>query len=126
MRVPKPAAMTTAPRLLGSVLDIGSWGARIRTWDHGTKTRCLTTWPRPTEGPGTLAGAHVASGQRPAEPRRPDAVERGGCAPRGRLVLEQAVDRGTCTRDIRTERPQPDELVRERRPGEVVPRQARE
>ncbi len=25
----------------------GSWGARIRTWDHGTKTRCLTTWPRP-------------------------------------------------------------------------------
>ena len=23
------------------------WGARIRTWDHGTKTRCLTTWPRP-------------------------------------------------------------------------------
>src|SRR4029079_14781308 len=26
------------------------WGARIRTWDHGTKTRCLTTWPRPTAG----------------------------------------------------------------------------
>ena len=25
------------------------WGARIRTWDHGTKTRCLTTWPRPSE-----------------------------------------------------------------------------
>ena len=23
------------------------WGARIRTWDHGTKIRCLTTWPRP-------------------------------------------------------------------------------
>jgi hypothetical protein len=23
------------------------WGARIRTWDGGTKTRCLTTWPRP-------------------------------------------------------------------------------
>ena len=23
------------------------WGARIRTWDHGTKTRCLTAWPRP-------------------------------------------------------------------------------
>ncbi len=23
------------------------WGARIRTWDHGTKTRCLTTWLRP-------------------------------------------------------------------------------
>ena len=25
----------------------GGWGARIRTWDHGTKARCLTTWPRP-------------------------------------------------------------------------------
>src|SRR2546426_462447 len=23
------------------------WGARIRTWDRGTKTRCLTTWLRP-------------------------------------------------------------------------------
>ena len=31
------------------------WGARIRTWDHGTKTRCLTTWPRPIE-----AGCHLA------------------------------------------------------------------
>ena len=33
------------------------WGARIRTWDHGTKARCLTAWPRPTglpvyEAPG--------------------------------------------------------------------------
>jgi hypothetical protein len=25
----------------------GGWGARIRTWDHGTKARCLTAWPRP-------------------------------------------------------------------------------
>jgi len=31
----------------GSSVEDG-WGARIRTWDHGTKTRCLTTWPRPT------------------------------------------------------------------------------
>ena len=23
------------------------WGARIRTWDHGARTRCLTAWPRP-------------------------------------------------------------------------------
>src|SRR5689334_2548818 len=30
-----------------------SWGAWIRTRDHGTKTRCLTTWPRPT---GRAAG----------------------------------------------------------------------
>ena len=26
------------------------WGARIRTWDHGTKTRCLTAWLRPRRG----------------------------------------------------------------------------
>src|SRR5262245_46278722 len=24
------------------------WGARIRTWDGGTKTRCLTAWLRPS------------------------------------------------------------------------------
>ena len=23
------------------------WGARIRTWDRGSKVLCLTTWPRP-------------------------------------------------------------------------------
>src|SRR5882762_5734436 len=34
--------------------DRDDWGARIRTWDHGTKTRCLTTWPRP-RATGTLA-----------------------------------------------------------------------
>ena len=26
------------------------WGARIRTWDRGTKTRCLTAWLRPIVG----------------------------------------------------------------------------
>ena len=26
------------------------WGARIRTWDGGTKNRCLTTWRRPNTG----------------------------------------------------------------------------
>src|SRR5579884_3708080 len=46
MRVPRPAAMTTAASS-SAMSVIGSWGARIRTWDHGTKTRCLTTWPRP-------------------------------------------------------------------------------
>src|SRR5262249_39231825 len=27
---------------------LDGWGARIRTWDPGTKPRCLTTWLRPT------------------------------------------------------------------------------
>src|SRR5438067_58478 len=53
MRVPRPPAITTAARSFDMSGENG-WGARIRTWDHGTKTRCLTTWPRPT-GPGILA-----------------------------------------------------------------------
>ena len=34
----------------------GDWGARIRTWDHGTKTRCLTAWPRPRAMPNSSGG----------------------------------------------------------------------
>ena len=30
-----------------SEIVLQGWGARIRTWDRGTKTRCLTTWLRP-------------------------------------------------------------------------------
>src|SRR5205823_3356243 len=44
MRVPSPPAITTAARSSDMSGENG-WGARIRTWDHGTKTRCLTTWP---------------------------------------------------------------------------------
>ena len=43
------------------------WGARIRTWDHETKTRCLTTWPhpitqyrRPLHNPAFKATQHAA------------------------------------------------------------------
>src|SRR5438132_1421367 len=53
MRVPRPPAITTAARVF-AMSDEDDWGARIRTWDHGTKTRCLTTWPRP-RATGTLA-----------------------------------------------------------------------
>src|SRR3954451_11935295 len=43
------------------------WGGRIRTCDHGTKTRCLTTWPRPNErGQSSLGARH---GRRPLPPR---------------------------------------------------------
>ena len=48
MRVPRPPAMTTAASWRRSfAAPTGGWGARIRTWDRGTKTRCLTTWLRP-------------------------------------------------------------------------------
>src|SRR5918994_3377105 len=30
------------------------WGGRLRTFDPGTKTRCLATWPRPSTGPRRL------------------------------------------------------------------------
>src|SRR2546430_17287972 len=45
------------------------WGARIRTWDRGTKTRCLTTWLRPTTvrlSPET--GVNTAARAKPAQP----------------------------------------------------------
>jgi hypothetical protein len=42
------------------------WGARIRTWDRGTKTRCLTTWLRPT-----IEGRQFRVLSRPAEELSP-------------------------------------------------------
>ena len=48
MRVPSPPAITTAASCRRHHECDDGWGARIRTWDHGTKTRCLTTWPRPS------------------------------------------------------------------------------
>src|SRR4051812_5652641 len=32
------------------------WGARIRTWDDGTKTRCLTAWLRPNASVARTVG----------------------------------------------------------------------
>ena len=43
-RGPRPSRLLRGK--FGHGWDDG-WGARIRTWDHGTKTRCLTAWPRP-------------------------------------------------------------------------------
>ena len=28
-------------------MDQAGWGARIRTWDRGSKVHCLTAWPHP-------------------------------------------------------------------------------
>ncbi len=56
MRVPRPPAITTAARSSAMSGDESGWGARIRTWDHGTKTRCLTTWPRPIRGSQSSGG----------------------------------------------------------------------
>src|SRR5581483_7376546 len=52
---------------------IGDWGARIRTWDHGTKTRCLTTWPRPRAPPTlTAIGEDVEQGHEREDHHRDD------------------------------------------------------
>ena len=55
---------------LGHFTQRGDWGAWIRTRGRGTKTRCLTTWPRPIAvrsgnhheytGSGFLGAAQVA------------------------------------------------------------------
>ena len=60
------------------------WGARIRTWDPGIKTRCLAAWPRPNlparEG-GKLSGRRrpPQGGHRGGEPgrRRPTSRHAG-------------------------------------------------
>ena len=49
-----------------------SWGARIRTWDRGTKTRCLTTWLRPTATIDPVSQGNAnAAGRRPRRQSRP-------------------------------------------------------
>ena len=51
------------------------WGARIRTWDAGTKNRCLTAWRRPTMAwaPSRLGWAVRTRGTIPRQfdPRNP-------------------------------------------------------
>ena len=70
-----------------------SWGAWIRTRDHGTKTRCLTTWPRPTGGACRAERVYPARGPQGGydhRVHRPDtpAGERRA-AGRGRLPGER-------------------------------------
>ena len=60
IRVPSPPAITTAASLVG-ITNLDGWGARIRTWDHGTKTRCLTTWPRPSAREGQSTRCYLRS-----------------------------------------------------------------
>ena len=63
------------------------WGARIRTWDHGTKTRCLTTWPRPSE-----SGRRVYP-----DARSPRARQAGQRRSRSSTVSATAASRASAT-----------------------------
>ena len=45
----------------------GDWGAWIRTRGRGTKTRCLTTWPRPI---AVRSGNHTSIGKRASQGSR--------------------------------------------------------
>ena len=71
------------------------WGARIRTWDRGTKTRCLTTWLRPSErivsvgratrlrrSRGSGGSSLLAVGEEDQERDRSEDAARGPALPR--------------------------------------------
>ena len=107
--------------LIAPVDEEGGWGARIRTWDHGTKTRCLTTWPRPRAGAVILplgrdhqceTGDRATSGH-----RLPSLRARALCF---LLPVEKAVDGRSGAGHVRTKRTQGLELGGERRGREVV------
>ena len=67
------------------------WGARIRTWDHGTKTRCLTTWPRPRARSSCQCHRGCDVDDRSGDPAASGPLERGR-RERGRFrSLEQPV-----------------------------------
>ena len=85
------------------------WGARIRTWDHGTKTRCLTTWPRPR----ARSSCHSLP-DRTDEPRASRVTETRGGMLGGTLVVEEPVDDRPGAADVGAERPERLELLPER------------
>src|SRR5579864_7881933 len=104
MRVPSPPAITTAARSSAMSAKSG-WGARIRTWDHGTKTRCLTTWLRPRAST-TLAALEEKQAERDEGEDDDDHDESG----------ENDVARGDDDRRAELRRgEQPRELVEEAR-----------
>src|SRR5690242_2211382 len=51
-RLPVPGQQVLSCRSCASQGDFAAiaegWGARIRTWDRGSKVRCLTAWPHPS------------------------------------------------------------------------------
>ena len=70
-----------------------SWGAWTRTRDHGTKTRCLTTWPRPNGRAcragrvyraAAVRGGYAVSSSRVSSTRSARRRGRAGCGRRGR------------------------------------------
>src|ERR1051325_4037582 len=63
-------------------------GARIRTWDHGTKTRCLTAWPRPNAGRQERQGRYDAR-RTGGNPYRSHRGRRARHTARVALVLEE-------------------------------------
>ena len=44
---PEPACHHYCREVVRGSHGVDDWAARIRTWDRGTKTRCLTAWLRP-------------------------------------------------------------------------------
>src|SRR5205823_1750217 len=73
------------------------WGARIRTWDRGTKTRCLTTWLRPTNDISlAVLFKTAAAAAKPPRPRRsaPQAGPRHLATPHKRHQARSSLQNG--------------------------------
>ena len=61
-------------RAAGHVTELNGWGARIRTWDRGTKTRCLTAWLRPTGAEAALGTPTRGAREEEDQARRSRAI----------------------------------------------------
>ena len=94
IRVPRPAAITTAAKSVAHQ----NWGARIRTWDRGTKTRCLTHLATPPLTCASVGRCADSAGEHLATPHR---VDLG--APVIREEIHEGDDREDYDRDDRDE-----------------------
>ena len=70
---PEPGAFLGVHRQRPKLQRLVGWGARDRTWDDGTKARCLTAWLRPNrypyrKGPQLSPKGRTISTGRPAAP----------------------------------------------------------
>src|ERR1041385_4890037 len=118
---------------------VHSWGARIRTWDRGTKTRCLTTWLRPTtvtDYRGTRSGGSAVAVGKQVDQRnereearqeqREPVEEEGQDHDHDGERLRGAGDPGQLAQHVRAGMASPEDVDREQRDRDRNHRPARD